>query len=121
MATWSSRACRRASMARSFASVLSLIASSLLWRKHTPVEKMRWTALAGPERLLDHPGGHGLVGGLVDEDERARSPVDVVGVGENGLGQADGHVRDVVHGQRGGRGLALESVDVDGVGDPGQL
>ena len=59
-------------------------------------------------RLLDHARADGVVGVLVDEDERAGDAVVGVAVGEHGRARAQRDAADVVELEPARRGLALE-------------
>src|SRR4051812_33225579 len=66
-------------------------------------------------RRRDHARAHGVVRGLVDEDERAGGAVVGVGVEGERLGGAQSHPADVVEGQLRRRRLAAQGAELDAI------
>src|SRR5690349_13453490 len=69
------------------------------------------------ERVLDHARADGLVGGLVDQDERARRAVGRVGVEVQLRARAQRYAADLVEAERVGAGARLERLHVQRVVD----
>src|SRR4051812_18280488 len=57
-------------------------------------------SISGSGGLDDHPGAHGRIRGLVDQDETAGRPVDPVGIGEQRRCDAQLEATDLVERQR---------------------
>src|SRR6201995_228348 len=66
---------------------------------------------------LDDPSADGVVGVLVDQDERAGDAIERVWIGDNGRARAQRHLADVVECERGWLDLALERLRIGALAD----